>query len=138
MDWNYVLVQKVGLPETLCADHTMDERWDRLRLFRLDPVGGLDQVPRFGKPSTGIVIQRAERLAAFDGVSNALVKLESHGRVNRVLLLFAPSAQHNACHAQLLALRRGDESVGWTGNVERLSRMREAPRIVNYPYVSAL
>src|SRR6202035_5581392 len=99
------------MTEPLCADHAMDERWDRLWFFRLDPVGGLDQVARLGKPSISIVMQRAERLAALYGVSDALVKLESPGRVNRVFLLFPAPAEDNACHAQLLALHRADESV---------------------------
>src|SRR5258708_608689 len=109
MGWNNVPLQKVRLPEPLCANYPVNEWGNCLWLFRLDPVRGFDQVAGFGKPSIGIVMQRAERLAALHGIPDALVKLESYGRVNRVFLLFPAPAQDNGCHAELLALRRGDE-----------------------------
>src|ERR1700674_1226184 len=99
------------MPELLCANYPVNE-WRNCRwLFWLDPVRGFDQAARFVEACGCIVIQRAERLPAFCPVPNPLVKLEAHGRVDRVFLLFPSTAQHHACHAQLLALRRGDESV---------------------------
>src|SRR5882672_5493531 len=120
----------------LGADHTMDQGWDRLRLFRLDPVCALDEPPRFVKACGCVVMQRAERLAAFHGVSNAFVKLEPYGWIDCVFLLFTAAAQHHTCHAQLFALRRGDESVGWAGHVKRLPRVWKPPGIIDHPYVS--
>src|SRR5260370_28248608 len=91
----------------LCANHTMYQRRDRLRLFRFDPVGCLDQAPRFRKAPCCVVMQRAERLAAFHGVSNAFVKLESYGRINCVFLLLTAAPQPPTYHAPLFALTRG-------------------------------
>src|SRR6266404_1139720 len=122
----------------LCANHTIYERRDRLRLFRGDLIGRLDQAPRFRKAPCCVVMQRAERLAAFHGVSNAFVKLEPYGRIDCVFLLFTAAAQHHTCHAQLFALRRGDESVGWAGHLKRLPRMWQPPGIIDHPYVSPL
>src|SRR6266404_3474572 len=122
----------------LCANHTIYERRDRLRLFRGDLIGRLDQAPRFRKAPCCVVMQRAERLAAFHGVSNAFVKLEPYGRIDCVFLLFTAAAQHHTCHAQLFALRRGDESVGWAGHLKRLPRMLQPPGIIDHPYVSPL
>src|SRR3979490_1341076 len=107
----------------LCANHTMYQRRDRLRLFRLDPVGRLDPAPPFREAPCCVVMQRAERLAAFHGVSNAFVKLKSYGRIDCVFLLLTAAAQHHACHAQLFAWRGGDESVDWAGQLKLLSRM---------------
>ena len=89
----------------------MYERRDRLRLFRGDLIGRLDQASCFVKARGCVVMQRAERLAAFHGVSNAFVKLEPYGGIDCVFLLLTAAAKHHTCHAQLLALRRGDESI---------------------------
>src|SRR5258708_33087596 len=116
----------------------MNQRRNRLRSSRLDSISSFGQVSSLFEPRSGVVMQCAQRLAALDGVSNALVESEAHGRVVRVILLFPSAAEHHASHAQLLALNGGDISSRGTGDIERLLGMRKAPRIVHYSDVSTL
>ena len=98
------------MPYALCPNHSMDQRRNGLRFFRLDPVSGFHQMARFRQTGVGVVMQRTQRLAARHRVSDALMKFKAHGGVDRVFLLFPSAAEHHAGHAELLALNRGDIS----------------------------
>src|SRR4029077_19048322 len=98
----------------------MDERWKGSRFFGADTVGGFDQMPRFGKPRFGIVLQRAQRLASLPRIAHSLVKLQAHRGIDLVFLLFTAAAQYHAGNTQLFALDRCDITSRPTGDGESL------------------
>src|ERR1700688_4942818 len=88
----------------LRANHSINKRRKKFRLFGLDAICRVGEPPRLIEPFVGIVVQSAQRLPAIDRVSNALLKFQADPGVDLVILLFPAAAQNDAGDAKLFAL----------------------------------